>query len=41
MGAAQKQRECVNSMAAVAAAFLAEQISWPEEKDKHRKGNHV
>lgn len=39
-GAAQKQRACVNSMAA-AATFLAEQISWPEEKDKHRRGNHV
>lgn len=36
---ALKQRACVNSMAA--AAFLAEQISWPEEKDKHRRGNHV
>lgn len=36
-----RERESVNRMAAVAAAFLAEQISWPEEKDKHRRGNHV
>lgn len=40
-GAAEKQRLCVNSMAAVAVTFLAEQISWPEEKDKYRRGNHV
>ena len=40
-GAALKQRVCVNTVAAVAATFLAEQISWPEEKDKHRRGNHV
>lgn len=40
-GGAEKQRVCVNSMAAVAVTFLAEQISWPEEKDKHRRGNHV
>lgn len=40
-GAALKQRERVKSMAAVAVTFLAEQISWPEEKDKHGRGNHV
>ena len=40
-GAALKNRECVTSVAAVAATFLAEQISWPEEKDKHWRGNHV
>ncbi len=37
----EKQRVCVDSMAAVAVTFLAEQISWPEEKDKHRRGNRV
>lgn len=35
------QGESVGSMAAVAATFQAEQISWPEEKDKHGRGNRV
>lgn len=35
LGGAQQQRTSVNTMGAVAATFLAEQISWPEEKNKH------